>query len=124
MGAVVRMAEQQVTNQRGHERLSVEKTVDVFDQEEGSHLGRLVNVTIDGMLIMGEQSLLVGDFYRLAVHLNEYNESEPETIFCDAICLWVAPTSQEDSFWSGMQVSEMDEDSRGKLQTMLDKLSD
>ncbi|MFL0798139.1 MAG: PilZ domain-containing protein [Cellvibrionaceae bacterium] len=117
------MTEQQVENQRSQERLAVEKTVDVFDQDEGNHLGRLVNVTIDGMLIMGEQSLLVGDFYCLAIHLNEYNESEPETIFCDAICLWVAPTSQEDTFWSGMQVSEMDEDSRVRLQNMLDKLS-
>lgn len=116
------MTDNQWDDKRKHKRLDVPKVVDIFTAEQGDHLGRLVNVTIEGMMIMGEESLEMARFYSLVLHLNEYNDSEPESVFCRAACLWVAPTNQEGSYWSGLEIVDISDEDSVKLQVMLDKL--
>lgn len=80
----------------------------VTDKNTGEALGRVANITTDGLMLVHADRILNNSIFTLQIEL-------PEKIFgrdhivCDAKCKWCKPAENTELFEAGFQLLEMGE---------------
>ncbi len=91
------------SNQRRHRRVYLSTDVAVFDVISGERMGEVVNITVEGLMLVTERAMETGSIYQLALALPE-SVDEHQVINVGAECLWSSPTSVAGHNWAGFQI--------------------
>lgn len=85
-------------------QLNVE--VDVVDQFSRDLLGMLVDVHLEGFLMMGELSFRPNRLYQVALVVH-VPDRQLEVIPMGIDCLWTRAMGQQDRVWAGCQIVDL-----------------
>jgi hypothetical protein len=89
----------------------------VFDQLTGSQIGRVVNISAEGLMLLSQEPIVTGSVYQLEIALPGPDDDEQRIPF-GAEAVWTTEASQPESFWTGFRI--IDISSEGVLS--IDKL--
>ncbi|MCU7906265.1 MAG: PilZ domain-containing protein [Candidatus Thiodiazotropha sp. (ex Epidulcina cf. delphinae)] len=81
----------------------------VSDQITGGQIGRVVNISAEGLMLLSEEPVITGSVYQLDMLLPDSNEGFQRISF-GAEAVWCTETSQPDSYWSGFRIIDIGND--------------
>jgi len=86
------------------------EVLEVFDQLTGANLGRVVNISAEGLMLISGEPIDTGSVYQLDLKLpNPINKRG--TISFGAESVWTTPTTQPGSYWTGFRIIDASDDS-------------
>lgn len=95
-------------NLRSLVRHELNATIDIWDALTDEHLGRLVNISSAGLMLMTDQKMVENKLYQLRLTLPQSLSADGEMSFA-ADCLWVKTLGNEQSSWAGCQIIDISE---------------
>ncbi len=103
-------------------RLQLDLQVELLDQASGDTLGVLVNVHLEGFLMMGGLTLKPDHLYTVQLRpISSVPTLEPVTLTMD--CLWTRAMGQQDRVWAGCQIVDLSPDEKQKLALMIEQFA-
>lgn len=107
------------SERRQHDRYRATLTLEVFDRHSGGRLGRVVDLSRDGFMLVTEQRLAVDSVWecRLTAASGEVRE-----LYFGADCLWVRAGADDHHGWAGFHIIDMAEDQAALLERLLQAL--
>ena len=96
-------------DKRTRQRLSVNHDVFVRDRSDGTLLGKIANIHLEGFMLIGPGNLHEDALFPLLL------EAEGATIVANAECLWISETGSGDQIWAGFGFFELDPEEEKKL---------
>ncbi len=96
------MAEEQ-SDQRQIRRWNLIVYLRVWDLESGDLIGRIIDLSAAGFLIIGLAACERGRIYRLEIHWED-DERRPHSLRCEAECRWSKRGINPDFHESGFQL--------------------
>ena len=91
-----------MSNRRRLERKRPDQLITVYDVTTGDNLGRLANITTDGIMLVSQRRISVGDDPMNGVDRVDFG----------AESLWtMAADEQEDYHWTGFQIIDISNES-------------
>jgi hypothetical protein len=85
-----------------------DQVIEVTDTLNGRHLGRLVNISVDGFLLVGEAPVEVDTVLQLA--LSSAAPGGDRQLSVGAICIWSSDASSPGHYWSGFHMIDVPEE--------------
>jgi len=118
------MSDQYEDNRRGKRRRTLTGTVEIVNRMDSQILGRLVNVTTEGLMLVNATPLTTDMLYQVELKLPE-KINELDYIELGMDCLWTSPTTPDaDMYWSGCHIIDISDDMFAVLETLIEKLGD
>lgn len=109
-------------NQRRLPRNELNATIDVWDALSDEHLGRLVNIHTEGLMLLSDHPLTENRLYQLRLTLPQ-NLSVTGELFLGADCLWVRASDDSGSHWSGCQIIDLADESLLLIKLLIERLA-
>ena len=78
----------------------------VSDQITGSQVGRVVNISAEGLMLLSEEPIVTGSVYQLQLPLPGTNGAEQQVQF-GAEAVWTMEASQPESYWTGFRIIDI-----------------
>ena len=98
------------TEQRKAPRKIANEILEVTDQITGTHLGRVVNISAEGLMLLSSSPIDTGSVYQLDLKLPRLIKNHSQISF-GAVAVWSTPAAQPDSYWTGFHIIDAsDED--------------
>ena len=101
-------------------QLNVE--VDVVDQFSRDLLGMLVDVHLEGFLMMGELSFRPDRLYQVAL-VAHVPDRQLEVISMGIDCLWTRAMGQQDRVWAGCQIIDLGTQASEQLARLIENFA-
>lgn len=92
----------------------------VFDRNTGALLGHLMDITVEGLMLISDSPLETGTTYHLRMDLPEDVRAKPYLSF-DAQCLWNRPDINPAFYNAGFKVLNMTQDDIDLIENMIDE---
>jgi hypothetical protein len=105
---------------RKHPRKQVDRSWEVIDLNREEPLGRLVNISRSGLMLLSGHPIEVGRVFQLRLTLADDEESVflgVESLWVET--LWAEPSNEPDRFWAGMQIIDMSSKDSQAIDAML-----
>lgn len=112
-------AQTDYSNQRKHQRVYLSTDVAVFDVLSGERVGEIVNITIEGLMLVMHKEANAGSIYQLALTL-PHNVDGHKVINIGADCLWCSPSSVAGHHWAGFQIIDASKLAETLIQHLID----
>jgi len=107
------------SEKRRSERFDVSSPLNVVDTISAQSLGIIVNVSAEGMMVLGAKDIVEGAVYQVDVPIT----SADNRILKLAIeCLWSAEADSGGKYWSGYQVIDISDDNKVVLDQLISEL--
>lgn len=90
-------------NKRKFERIYMGRAVHTFDVMTGADMGEVVNLTIEGMMMVMPDAAAIGQIYQLSIRLPQSVDGV-ESLEIGAECLWTSPATVAGRHWAGFQI--------------------
>lgn len=110
--------ESTIYEKRRLERTKLSTSLEVYDLDTGDHLGRVVDLHAEGLMLLSEQPI---DLYRhfalqvsLPMTLNGLTE-----FFLDAESLWNRESIAGGQYWTGLHFTHLPDESRSCIEKMV-----
>jgi c-di-GMP-binding flagellar brake protein YcgR len=103
--------------QRRHERYQVTDVIQVFDVFAECPLGRLVDISLGGMLLSSEDAIPLNQIFQTAIVL-----PGSTTLELGVESLWSRPSSDGGQVWTGFQLISVSEQDRAVLERLIEAL--
>jgi hypothetical protein len=109
-------------NRRSSERKTPSFEIEVFDLHSGQHLGRVVDLSSEGLMLFSEVAIEVDSVmqFRLVPALQVPGI---EAIELGADCLWSRPAGNYPHCWAGFLIIDISDAATAMLQNLLDQLA-
>ncbi|MBR9912722.1 MAG: PilZ domain-containing protein [Gammaproteobacteria bacterium] len=108
---------------RGLKRHAIETVVDVYDANQGLRLGRLANIHVEGLMVMGSAGMQADYVYQLELRLpNPINGTD--SIQLGADCLWVRNSEDSALCWAGCQIIDLSAAARQQIEILVQQMGD
>jgi hypothetical protein len=104
------------SERRQHNRYRTPLTLEVFDRHGGQRLGRIVDLSRDGFMLVTEQLLAADSVWEC--RLTTGSGTLREVLF-GADCLWSRPGTDEHHAWAGFHIIDMAEEQAARLDLLL-----
>jgi hypothetical protein len=78
----------------------------VFDQLTGSQIGRVVNISPEGLMLLSQEPIVTGSVYQLEMTLPGSDEDEQQVTF-GAEAVWTSEATQPESYWTGFRIIDI-----------------
>jgi hypothetical protein len=92
--------------QRHSQRKVANEILIIADQIAGTQIGRVVNISAEGLMLLSDEPMVTGSVYQLDLILpNPKNDQEKIPFAAEAV--WCTEASQPDSFWSGFHIIDI-----------------
>jgi hypothetical protein len=109
---------------RKHPRKHLDQNWIAYDLDRNEVIGRLVNISHEGMMLISQQPLEAGKVYQLRLNATDASEEPPVTLGVESLwveSMWSGP-SQHDSeaYWAGMQIIDISNESSALIDYLLD----
>ncbi|MGB5325961.1 MAG: hypothetical protein WBN40_11120 [Pseudomonadales bacterium] len=109
-------ATDQAAESRRKKRHELSKPIPVVDTLSGDAIGTLANITVGGMLIVGNKPMDANRIYQ--IELQFPGEVAEVTSVCVGIdCLWV--NQEQGMAWSGCEIIDADDDAIAIIEQLI-----
>ncbi|MDX2349327.1 MAG: PilZ domain-containing protein [Porticoccus sp.] len=106
-------------NRRSLTRHKLGAQVEVVNQITGVTLGVLVDIHLEGFMLMGSEQLKSEHLYQIKLRVDGLDGSLDEGIELGIDCLWARAMAQEDRFWAGCRIIDVSPEAREKLAQLI-----
>lgn len=115
---------EQTPNRRSQPRRTLSGVVNVVNQFDETVLGRLVNVTNAGLMLVSPTPLATDTLYQSILALpEELNGVRQIELGMD--CLWTSPTHPDaDMYWSGCHIIDISQEMMAHLLVLIEEFGD
>lgn len=96
-------------------RYDISRLVRVIDTSTGQEVGRIVNLSSSGFMLVGSQPVVSRTTLRLVLELTTAAESSRQ-VRLDAQCLWCGPSSFSPDYGAGFEITRIVPTEQRKLQ--------
>jgi hypothetical protein len=111
-------------NRRGLTRHKLGVQVEVVNQITGVTLGVLVDIHLEGFMLMGSEQLKPEYLYQIKLRVDGPDGSLDECIELGIDCLWARAMAQENRFWAGCRIIDVSPDAREKLAQLISEFTE
>jgi hypothetical protein len=95
---------------RSHDRVEVSEVIRVIDRQTGAELGRLVNISEEGFMLLGSQPVAENSILQLSLEF-ESGTDTASSILIGVESLWCHASSDQAQYWAGFYIIDIsDED--------------
>lgn len=94
--------------------------LEVFEEETKNFVGRLIDITTDGMMLESEEPIEVKKGYRLSMELPNSFVRKPKIIF-DAKSVWCRKEGDFETYRTGFQLQNLDTKVEKQVSRLLEK---
>ena len=102
--------ENSIQEMRGHSRVESSAVVRVVERQTGMDLGRLVNISEEGFMLLGSQPVSEDNILQLSLEFESGTNNTPP-ILISVECLWCNSSSDQTQYWAGFYIIDIsDED--------------
>ena len=112
-------SKQNAIEQRRKRRIAIAEYVEITDAHSGRILGQLVNLSADGLMLMGPDCICPGTIYQLKIPLETGTSAEP--LLVGAESLWCHDANETGFYWSGFQIIDISPQHREILAAIVDQ---
>jgi len=113
-----------IPNRRTQRRRTLSGSVNIVNQFDGVMLGRLVNITTEGLMLVNARPLATDTLYQAVLELPE-TLNNMTRIELGIDCLWTSPTNPDaDMYWSGCHIIDISEEMFATLAVLIDSFGD
>lgn len=106
-------------NRRSLPRHKLGAQVEVVNQITGVTLGVLVDVHLEGFMLMGSEQLKPEHLYQIKLRVDGPDGNHGGGIELGVDCLWTRAMAQGDRFWAGCRIIGVSPDAREKLAQLI-----
>ena len=119
------MSEQEnAPNRRSQRRRTLAGSVKIINQFDDVVLGRLVNITTEGLMLVNSTPLTTDTLYQVVLDLPE-SLNNTTRIELGMDCLWTSPTTPDaDMYWSGCHIIDISDAMFEALKLLIEKFGD
>jgi hypothetical protein len=96
-------------DKRKTSRKIADEVLEVADQITGTIVGRVVNISAEGLMLLSEEPIVTGSVYQLKMELPS-SESDSKSIAFGAEAVWSMEATQPESFWTGFRIIDISSD--------------
>ena len=111
-----------MTENRRMKRWHVIYYLRIFDQDTGSLLGHLVDITTEGIKMVSEDPIPAGKGFRLRMEV-PVEGRKAEGVFFNARSLWSSKDTNPDFYATGFHLENPDNETINVIQFLIDDLS-
>lgn len=111
---------QSMQDKRSQVRKKANDIVEVFDRSTDLCVGKIVNLTTDGMMLISDAPIPINTIFQLRISFPELIEGV-DFIDCGAETLWYSPTNDESTFWTGFQIIDIAEKDAGIIDKVIER---
>lgn len=104
---------------RRHQRFELTNPLKVFDTFSNDMLGLVVNVSLQGLMLIGEKDVVDGAVYQVEIPLGA--DGEP-ILSIGVECLWASEADIEFKSWSGYRIIDISDENQALLENMISKM--
>ncbi|MET0065207.1 MAG: PilZ domain-containing protein [Candidatus Thiodiazotropha sp.] len=87
-------------------RKPADQILDVCDQITGNQVGRVVNISAEGFMLLSEEPMVAGSVYQLKLTDPESQDKQPIKFGAEAV--WCTEATQPNSYWSGFHIIDIE----------------
>ncbi|MET0026561.1 MAG: PilZ domain-containing protein [Candidatus Thiodiazotropha sp.] len=88
-------------------RKVADQILDVSDQITGNQIGRVVNISAEGFMLLSEEPVVTGSVYQLKLEIPKA-QGDKQPIKFGAEAVWCTEATQPNSYWSGFHIIDID----------------
>ena len=92
--------------QRHCQRKVANEILIIVDQITGNHIGRVVNISSEGLMLLSDEPMVTGSVYQLELLLPNAQSNQEKISFATE-AVWCTEASQPESFWSGFHIIDI-----------------
>jgi hypothetical protein len=111
---------------RRHNRIDLDEKgwrAELIDQVSGNRLGEVVNLSSNGMMLIAHSPIEVDNLYQ--VECNAHGpDDEIDRFTAGVMVLWTREASQEGTHWAGVQIIDIDGESKMRFLALTAALGD
>jgi hypothetical protein len=96
-----------MNDQRKTPRKAANEVLEVADQITGVQIGRVVNISAEGLMLLGQEPIITGSVYQLELLLQGLSSGDQSKISFGAEAVWTMEATQPDSFWTGFRIIDI-----------------
>lgn len=100
------------------ERHKISNSLEVYDLDSGQHIGRVVDLHAEGLMLLSEQPIELFRRYALQVSLPMTLNGTTE-FFADAESLWQRESIAGGQYWTGLHFVQLPEDAKRCIDKMV-----
>ena len=104
--------------ERKHPRIEINQTIKVTDVINGGDFGELVNVTIEGIMLITKREIAVNSIYQFSMAL-PFELEGINTLTLGANCLWCSDLANIRRFWTGFQIIDPSDIARAQIDQLI-----
>ena len=102
--------ENSIQEMRSHSRVEVSEVIRAVDRQTGTDLGRLVNISEEGFMLLGSQPVSEDSILQLSLEF-ESGPNAASPILIGVESLWCHSSSDQKQYWAGFYIIDIsDED--------------
>jgi c-di-GMP-binding flagellar brake protein YcgR len=105
-------------NNRKHDRFKSRAYCSVFDTIKKISLGILVDLSVSGLQIMGEEELYAGPLFKLQIDMPK-EVMNSRVLFVDAKCVWCKKDVDPKFYRSGFEFFNLSERTKERIKAYL-----
>jgi hypothetical protein len=87
-------------------RKIADEVLQVSDQITGTHIGRIVNISAEGLMLLSSEPIVMGSVYQLEMEIPE-GDGDVKRIAFGAEAVWTTEATQPDSYWTGFRIIDI-----------------
>lgn len=106
-------------NERRLERKELNRPIAITDMINGGQFGELINVTVEGIMVMTDKEIPTHSIYQLAMQLPVDIEGS-DKIELGADCLWCRKAENFHRFWAGFHIIDASDLALKQLDALID----
>ena len=93
----------------------------VIDLDTDQTIGRLLNITTDGLMLLSVIPIELEKLYRFEINLSSAIDGH-SVLRLGADSLWSNPLNDDKNFWTGFQIIDISEQNKKIIQHLVDDL--
>ena len=102
--------ESSIQEMRSHNRAEVSEVIRVLDRQTGTDLGRLVNISDEGFMLLGSQPVAADSIFQLSLEFESATDNI-HPILIGVESLWCHSSNDQTQYWAGFYIIDIsDED--------------
>ncbi|MCY1283006.1 hypothetical protein D9M68_288120 [compost metagenome] len=105
-------------DRRQHSRRNAGQQLEVFDLNNGQRLGRVVDLSIDGFMLLSDAPVHVDCVIECRLVPAPPLDGIPE-VKLGADCLWSRPGADDQRYWAGFHIIDLAEGQAAALEELL-----
>ncbi len=96
-----------IEKRKSHRKIA-DEVLEICDQITGMHIGRVVNISAEGLMLLSQEPIVTGSVYQLDLEMPDPGaDGDSKHITFGAEAVWTTEASQPESFWTGFRIIDI-----------------